>query len=182
MSNLERRNLKGNRVSNKGTELKKMPSKVTLEQRITLIEIANSQPVLAGFGFNLETKNEKYTWHNALERRVLSKQKLPVSVNAIIGKRLGKKIIEVNQLLFEDKSDTKKEFYNQNESEKILLITEVLDYGMEVFNNEEEKFKHWLKNPNKLLNNLKPEELLDSFAGIEEIKNALYKIDYGIYA
>jgi putative toxin-antitoxin system antitoxin component (TIGR02293 family) len=59
---------------------------------------------------------------------------------------------------------------------------EVLDYGLIVFNNEEEKFQHWLSTPVLALGNMIPNELLDSIEGLKQVENVLYRIEYGVYS
>ena len=54
-----------------------------------------------------------------------------------------------------------------------------MDFGSEVFNNEEDKFQRWLKKQNISLGGNSPESLLDSATGIQEVKNCLYRIEYG---
>ena len=68
------------------------------------------------------------------------------------------------------------------DSEVILLLTELVDYGIEVFNLEEDKFQRWMKKPNYSLGNNTPESLLDSNTGIQEVRNCLNRIEFGNFA
>ena len=61
----------------------------------------------------------------------------------------------------------------------ILVLTELLDFGVEVFNNEVEKFQRWLKKPNIALGGATPESLFDSLTGIQEVRNCLNRLEYG---
>jgi len=70
----------------------------------------------------------------------------------------------------------------RRDSELVLVLAEVLDYGIEVFNFEKEKFHHWLKKPNISLGGMSPESLFDSVTGVAEVKLALDRIEYGIFA
>ena len=65
------------------------------------------------------------------------------------------------------------------DSEVILVLIEVLDFGLEVFNNEKEKLQRWLKKPNPSLGSVTPESLFDSITGIQEVRNALNRLEYG---
>jgi putative toxin-antitoxin system antitoxin component (TIGR02293 family) len=65
------------------------------------------------------------------------------------------------------------------DSEIILVLTELLDLGIEVFNNEAEKFQRWLKKPNISLGGVTPESLFDSLTGIQEVRNSLNRLEYG---
>ena len=60
-----------------------------------------------------------------------------------------------------------------------ILVTELFDYGIEVFNNEEDKFQRWMKKPTNSLGNNTPESLLDSIVGIQEVRNCLNRIEFG---
>lgn len=71
---------------------------------------------------------------------------------------------------------------DQRNSELILLIIELIQYGQEVFNQEKEKFQRWLKKPNISLGGQTPESLLDTTTGIEVVRNCLNRIEYGIFA
>ncbi len=64
-------------------------------------------------------------------------------------------------------------------SESILELQEIHDFGIEVFNNEKEKFLRWLKKPNLSLGNVTPESLFDSITGINEVRKALTRMEYG---
>ena len=65
------------------------------------------------------------------------------------------------------------------DSETILLLTELLDFGTRVFNGEDEKFLRWMKKPNLSLGSVSPGSLLDSVTGIQEVKNCLNRLEYG---
>lgn len=67
-------------------------------------------------------------------------------------------------------------------SEMIIMLQDLVSYGEMVFNDEKEKFRSWLNNPNYSLGNIKPIDLIDSYTGIEEIKKALVRIEYGNFA
>lgn len=56
---------------------------------------------------------------------------------------------------------------------------QVLKYGIEVFNNEIDKFSRWLLKPNRGLGDKIPNDLLKTLEGRAEVKNILDKIEYG---
>lgn len=68
---------------------------------------------------------------------------------------------------------------NGSDSELELLIAELVNYGIEVFNKEEDKFQRWMNKPTNSLGNNTPESLLDSVAGIQEVRNCLNRIEFG---
>lgn len=58
-------------------------------------------------------------------------------------------------------------------------IDELYIYGIEVFNDEKDKFFRWLNKPNISLNNKKPLNLLNDNKGIKDVYNCLDRINYG---
>jgi putative toxin-antitoxin system antitoxin component (TIGR02293 family) len=71
---------------------------------------------------------------------------------------------------------------DRRDSELVLVLAEVLDYGLEVFNDEKEKFQRWLKKVNFSLGGVSPDSLFDSITGVEQVKNALDRIEHGVFA
>jgi len=69
--------------------------------------------------------------------------------------------------------------FSATASEKILEITMLNKYGIEVFGNQV-KFNTWLNTKNIALGGLTPKYLLDSSFGIQIIKNELTRIEYGV--
>ena len=66
-------------------------------------------------------------------------------------------------------------------SEKIVEITMLYKYGLEVFG-EKEKFNAWLNLENVALGGIKPKELLDTSFGIGLLKYQLISIEHGVLA
>lgn len=66
-------------------------------------------------------------------------------------------------------------------SEKILQITLLFKYGVDVFG-DKKKFNAWLETDNLALGRLKPKELLDNSFGIDLIKDELTRIEHGVLA
>jgi putative toxin-antitoxin system antitoxin component (TIGR02293 family) len=71
--------------------------------------------------------------------------------------------------------------FNAIASEKIVEITMLNKYGIEVFG-EQHKFNTWLVTKNVALGGIKPKELLDSSFGIQILKDELTRIEQGILA
>ncbi|RPI44883.1 MAG: DUF2384 domain-containing protein [Bacteroidetes bacterium] len=71
------------------------------------------------------------------------------------------------------------ELLDGRDSEIILVLTELLDFGLEVFNHEIEKFHRWLRKPNVSLGGVAPESLFDSLTGIQEVRNSLNRLEFG---
>ena len=66
-------------------------------------------------------------------------------------------------------------------SEKIIEITMLYNYGVEVFGNKE-NFDQWLQTQNVALGGNTPKDFLDSTFGIQLIKDELTRIEHGVLA
>jgi putative toxin-antitoxin system antitoxin component (TIGR02293 family) len=78
-----------------------------------------------------------------------------------------------------NKKKREHDLLSERDSEVILFLSEALDFGLEVFNNEKDKFQRWLKKPNLSLGGVAPESLFDCITGIQEVRNALNRLEYG---
>jgi len=72
------------------------------------------------------------------------------------------------------------ERFNQDTSERIMLLADVIAYGREVFG-DKHILNEWLRTPSEALGNVTPLSLMDTFYGIVEVKRELGRIAYGIY-
>lgn len=64
-------------------------------------------------------------------------------------------------------------------SEQLLVLSDLIQLGLEVFNQEAPKFFSWLNAPNQSLGGLTPESLFDTLTGMQEVKNCLMRLEYG---
>ncbi len=71
--------------------------------------------------------------------------------------------------------------FNVTSSEKIVEITMLYKYGIEVFG-DKMKFNTFLNSNNVALGGVKPKELLDTSFGITLVKDELMRIEYGVLA
>jgi putative toxin-antitoxin system antitoxin component (TIGR02293 family) len=137
--------------------------------------------------WRLETEGHEYVWTSSLERVGIIKAGVPYASIDVVSKRINVSvktflnIFGLPQTTY-NKKRREKSLLNGRDSEIILLITELVDFGIEVFNNEEEKFQRWMKKQNISLGGSSPESLLDSTTGIQEVKNCLNRIEYGNFA
>lgn len=128
-----------------------------------------------------------YTWSGPMQRVEIIRKGIPFSSIESISDRLNRpvkavlSIVGMPQTTY-NKKKSERSLLDSRDSELIVLITELLDYGIEVFNKEEDKFQRWLKKPNLSLGGLTPESLLDTITGIEEVKNSLNRIEFGNFA
>ncbi len=74
-----------------------------------------------------------------------------------------------------------KKVFDPIQSEKILEVTLVYKFGIEVFE-KKENFDIWLNTNNVALGNIKPKSLLDTTFGISLLKDELTRIEHGILA
>ena len=122
-----------------------------------------------------------------MERVNVIRQGVPYSTIERISERLDRpvkailSIIGIPQTTY-NKKKSEHSLLDSRESELIVLLTELLDYGIAVFNNEEEKFQRWLKKPNLSLGGNTPESLLDTTTGIDEVTYSLNRIESGNFA
>ena len=119
-----------------------------------------------------------------MERVNIIRTGVPYATIDVISKRINLPIKEVLHIFglpqtTYNKKRREKSLLSGRDSEIVLLLTELLDFGLEVFNNEEEKFQRWMKKENISLGGNSPESLLDSITGIQEVKNCLNRIEYG---
>ena len=68
------------------------------------------------------------------------------------------------------------------DTEVLLALYELFEYGLEVFNQDHKSFDNWLRKPNPSLAGHVPESLFDTFTGMQEVRNCLQIIDFGNYA
>ena len=134
--------------------------------------------------WRFESEGYEYAWSSKLERVGIIRAGIPYASIDIISKRINVPVKEVLHIFglpqtTYNKKRREKSLLNGRDSEIILLLTELLDFGIEVFNNEEEKFQRWMKKQNISLGGNSPESLLDSTTGIQEVKNCLNRIEYG---
>lgn len=130
---------------------------------------------------------KKYVWFDKMERIQIIREGIPYTSVEVIGKKLNKplkamfRIMNIPQTTYNKK---KKEgaLLDHHDSELILLIDELIEYGKEVFNQEEEKFQRWLIKPNHSLGGHSPDSLLDTITGINEVTSCLNRIEYGSFA
>ncbi len=87
-------------------------------------------------------------------------------------------ILSVSKAKLHSKKGTEK--FDQNTSERIMLLADVVAYGQSVFE-DKDSFNEWLKANNKALGNKPPIELMDTIYGIDEVKKEIGRIEYGVF-
>lgn len=134
--------------------------------------------------WRIKVSEGEYVWATKMDRVSIIRKGLPYEAIEVISKRAD---LPVKQLLHlfgvpqttYNKKKRDKDLLSGRDSEVVLVLTELLDFGLEVFNNEAEKFQRWLKKPNISLGGATPESLFDSLTGIQEVRNSLNRLEYG---
>lgn len=131
--------------------------------------------------------SDAMVWYTSLDRLSLIRRGIPFASVESISNQLNTPIKELlNYLGIPQTTYNKKKrenaLFEERDGEVILLLQELIDYGIEVFDNDKKKFQSWLKNPNLAMGGVTPESLFDTNTGIAEVKKELARIDYGIFA
>lgn len=112
---------------------------------------------------------------------------LPFEALDILGKQSDMPIRQVLELFdipqtTYNKKKREQGLLGSRDSELVLAIASLLDFGYEVFNQDALKFHRWLKKPNLSLAGRTPESLFDTLTGVQEVRNALDRLEYGMLA
>lgn len=150
--------------------------------------VAKAQELKDEDSSSLQTSDGKeYTWNGSMERLHLVREGIPYQSIEVISQRLNRPVKSVLNWVGMPQTTYNKKKSNQSlldsrDSELILLISELIDFGVEVFNGEQEKFERWMKKPNLSLGGSSPESLLDTITGITEVKFCLNRLEFGNFA
>lgn len=126
-------------------------------------------------------------WTDMLDRIQLIRKGLPFEAIEELSKKINtpvKSILAIMGMPQTTYNKNKKEqsLLDSHNTELILLIRELVAYGVDVFDGEEQKFQRWLKKPNISLGGHTPESLLDTVTGISEVRACLDGLEYGVLA
>ena len=69
---------------------------------------------------------------------------------------------------------------SRDASERLLLLTNLLRHGLEVFDDDAETLADWLRSPIRELNSQSPLNLLDTTTGFGLVDDVLGRIEHGI--
>jgi len=131
-----------------------------------------------------EFEGREYQWSSKIERIGVIRAGIPYGSIEVISQRLNKPvksllaIVGLPQTTY-NKKKSEHSLLDRRDSELLVLINELIDYGISVFNNEEEKFQRWLKKPNLSLGGNAPDSMLDTMTGINEVRFSLNRLEYG---
>ena len=134
--------------------------------------------------WSIQSDGKTYAWTNKMERVGIIRQGIPYSSIEVISQRLNRpvksilSIVRMPQTTY-NKKKIEHSLLDSKNSELIVIIAELIEYGKEVFNNEDDKFQRWLKKTNQALGGKSPESFLDTITGIDEVRYCLNRIEYG---
>jgi len=149
--------------------------------------VKKARPLKIKKSLTIKSEGKSFEWSGKIERVSIIRKGIPYQYIETISEKLNVPvksilaIFEIPQTTYNKKKNEHASL-NSRDSELIILITELIDYGLEVFNNEKEKFQRWLKKPNLALGGNTPINFLDTTTGIEEVKNSLNRIEFGNFA
>lgn len=134
--------------------------------------------------WRIVVNDDEYVWKTKMERVAVIRKGLPYESIEVISQRTN---LPVKQVLHYfcvaqttyNKKKKDKDLLSVRDGEIVLILTELLDFGLEVFNNEKDKFQRWLKKPNISLGGVTPVSHFDTLTGIQEVRNSLNRIEYG---
>jgi putative toxin-antitoxin system antitoxin component (TIGR02293 family) len=134
--------------------------------------------------WRIVVNEDEYAWTTKMERVAVIRKGLPYEAIEVLSQRANMSIRQVLDFLgvaqtTYNKKKRDKDLLSERDSEIVLVLTELLDFGLGVFNEEEEKFQRWLKKKNISLGGVAPESLFDTITGIQEVRNSLNRIEYG---
>lgn len=134
--------------------------------------------------WRLAAEGKEYVWESKMDKIGIIREGVPYGTLEVIGNRINlpvKKMLHIFDLpqTTYNKKKKEKSLLNGRDSEIVLLLTELIDFGIDVFNNEQDKFQRWLKKTNVALGDNTPESLLDSITGIQEVRNCLNRLEFG---
>jgi putative toxin-antitoxin system antitoxin component (TIGR02293 family) len=132
-------------------------------------------------------KESAMVYGNSLGRIEIIRKGLPYSTIDELSERMQRPIkfvlgvLGIAQTTY-NLNKRQKAVLSSKESELVVAISELLLFGQEVFNNEEDKFNRWLEMPNQSLHGIVPQSLFDTLSGVAEVRKCLNRIEYGIFA
>lgn len=137
-----------------------------------------------GKKWSIAVNKGEYAWTTGMDRVDMIRKRLPYESIEVISSKANLpvkhflRLLDMPQTTYNKKRKAQ-ELLSSRDSEIVLVLAELLDYGLSVFNDEEDKFYRWLKKPNISLGGITPESLFDSLTGIQEVKNSLTRIEFG---
>lgn len=137
-----------------------------------------------GSTWTIKVPGKTISWSSKMDRVSLIREGLPYQSIEVISQQSNVPIKQILQLLelpqtTYNKNKRENNLLSGRDSEVVLVLTELLEFGTDVFNSEKEKFQRWLQKPNISLGGATPISMFDSLTGIQEVRNCLNRLEYG---
>ena len=135
----------------------------------------------------INSAEKLYEYSSSMERIDIIREGIPYESIQNMSDRLNRPIksvlaiVGIPQTTY-NKKKSEHSLLDSRNTELIVLINDLIDFGLEVFNFEIEKFQRWLRKPNLSLGGNSPESLLDTTTGIDEVRFCLNRIEFGSFA
>lgn len=134
-----------------------------------------SEPALE-FGKNAF---KDFGYINKARRGLTKRNLLSLKKNTHLDLETLANLLDINPRTIQRRGDD--EPFKTSTSEKMLAIANLYTYGFEIFESNQ-NFIKWMNSPISALNNEMPISFLDTFYGINEVKNLIGRIAYGVYS
>ena len=136
---------------------------------------------------SLNVEGKTFTWSNRLERVQVIRNGIPYGILEVISKKINSPVNKVLNIVGIPQTTYNKKKVDQSlldsrDSELVLRIFELIDFGVDVFDQKDKKFQRWIDKPNLSLGGVPPFQFLDTISGINEVKFCLNRIEYGNFA
>ncbi|MFT4031071.1 MAG: DUF2384 domain-containing protein [Siphonobacter sp.] len=69
---------------------------------------------------------------------------------------------------------------SRDSSERLLLLSNLLHHGLDVFDQDTDLLSEWLRTPLRELHHQSPIQLLDTATGFSLVEDVLIRIEYGL--
>lgn len=89
-------------------------------------------------------------------------------------------VLSISESTLTRREQTQKKL-SRDEAEKVIQLSAVVAKGLAVFENEAD-FHRWLQFENQALGGVRPQELLSSALGREQVREILGRIQWGIFS
>ncbi len=132
------------------------------------------------FSYNSVDDKDVFSIINAIKRGIKFSVFTSIAQNSPFSLNEWSNFLNISERTMQRYKKERKSF-DSDSSEKIIEITLLYKYGIEVFGNKE-KFNSWLETKSLALGGIIPKKLLDNTFGINLLKDELTRIEYGVLA
>ncbi|MFN0047744.1 MAG: antitoxin Xre/MbcA/ParS toxin-binding domain-containing protein [Cytophagales bacterium] len=121
--------------------------------------------------------NGGFTYIDTARLGLTKKNLLTLKKNTNLDLETLSNLLDINPRTIQRREDD--EPFKTSTSEKMLALADLYEFGFDVFE-ERDRFYQWMNTPILALGQEKPIAFLDTFYGINEVKNIIGRMAYGI--